>query len=240
MCVLREFKNIKKSNLGNLTEYEDTLSHEDDYWGKYYINGIGFIKNRHVLTDAIVYNDISFSDICVCDHRQIDCMLPVFSIVHVYSNAQIYGHIGGGSGLYVYKKIKTYCRSKESSNVHVNSCVLVYNYVEVLKKSNIYVNALVCNYTTVCKKAKVYGYLEVSNCEDFRNEKALCIGGYILCDIKKLRKNDTMEEFSECITLFMLFEIMCGFAFCINKHHARCWQEGMDLSSFMGVGSAIC
>lgn len=118
MCALREFKNISKSNLDHFIEHEGTLNYEGDYWGKYHINGRGFIKNRCVLADAIICDDVSFC-------TQIYCMLPVFNTVHVHSSASIYGRGAGDSRLCICNKIKIGCGSKVSGNAHVDGYALV-------------------------------------------------------------------------------------------------------------------
>ncbi|WP_273756337.1 hypothetical protein [Bartonella sp. MM73XJBT] len=192
------------------------------------------------MADPIVCDDVPFSrDICVYDSTQIYCMLPVFTILHVCSNAQIYGRGTGNSRLYICNKIKIYCNLKVSSNARVNGYDLVYNCVEILKNSKIYINVFVCFYIKVHEKEKVYGYLEVYHCADFCNEKEIWIGSCILHNIKKVNKNDTREAFAERIGLLALFEIICGFAFCLNQYDASNWYKGMDLGSFMRLSCII-
>ncbi|WP_208440472.1 hypothetical protein [Bartonella raoultii] len=214
MCALREFKNIKKSNLDNFIEHENVCSHEDDCGEKYQIHGRYFIENGHVLANAMVYDDVSLgTNICVYDSAQIDCMLSVCNVVHVYSNAQIYGRVGENARLYGCNKIKAYCRLKVSGNVHVDSCARVYSCVEILKNSKVYINAFICAYTKVHEKAKVYDYIKLCNYKDFHNEKKIYAVSYIFPDAKKVSKNDVRETLGKRIALFVLFEIICGLAF---------------------------
>ncbi|WP_345096604.1 hypothetical protein [Bartonella acomydis] len=107
--MLREFKNISKSNLGNFIQHEAKLSNKDDFGEKYHINDSCFIENGCVLIDTMVYEDIPFcTNICVYDSAQIYCVFPVFSFVYVYSNAQIYGYGGAVLGCIFATKIKIY------------------------------------------------------------------------------------------------------------------------------------
>lgn len=240
MCALREFKSISKSNLDHFIEHEGALNYKGDCWRKYHINGRGFIENRRVLADVIVCDDVSFSmDICAYDSIQIYCMLPVFSIIHVYSNTQIYGCGAGESRLYVCNKIKICYASKVNGNAHFDDDALVYNCVEILKNYR-YVDVLVIVYTKVREKAKIYSYLEVCHYEDFCNEKEICIGKCILHHVKKVSKNDTRPIFAERIRQLALFEIICVFAFCINQYDSRNWCKRMGLGSFMGLPRIVC
>ncbi|EJF74929.1 hypothetical protein [Bartonella birtlesii] len=232
MGGLREFRNIKKSNLYDFFKYEGIFNHEGDYWGKYHIDSRGFIKNERVWVDTIFFNDVSIcTNSYVYEGRQIYCILPVFSIVSVCSSAQMCDSGGVCGGLYVYKE-KIYYNLSIYSNAHADVYVHVYHFVEIFKSSKSYIDVLIYVYAKVCNRAEFYGCIVGYNREDFRNEKGIFIGSYILDGAKNLGKNDVGEGFFERVLSLALFENICAFAFFINKYAANSLYEKKDLGSF--------
>lgn len=139
--ALRDFKHVKKGDLGGWIEKEDNLSQSGTCW---------------VFHDAIVCQNAMVTD------KAIVCgKAKVYQNAHVYNNAIV----SGNSGIYgnsIIEDSALICGNVIiCGNARISNNAQIYDNVEIFDDTHIYGNAHILNKVQIFDNVKVHGYTEI-------------------------------------------------------------------------------
>lgn len=129
---------------------------------------------------------------------------------------------------------KVYIRGKcfiKGSRTFTNTTF--YNGARVCNSSTIYDETQIYDMFLIFSIVRLYDNAEVDGYKNFLSDKKLHIGSCILHGTKKVKNN--AKEVSVELIAFAFSEVICVFAFRINKYSANNWYESMDLAAFIGL-----
>ena len=141
IIALKDFGDIKKSDLGGWIEKEENLSQKDNCW----VGG-----------EAKVYNDAR-----VCEDAQVDDNANIFENAQLMYKACVYGNarIFGKALIYGYSKVY------EDAYIHDNSSIFgyakIFGRAEVYGNADIYGNACVFDNARIYDNAMIYGNVHI-------------------------------------------------------------------------------
>lgn len=157
--AIRDFRNVKKGDLGGFIEKEGNLSQEGECW---------VYDNARVYGEAEVFEDAYVSGYAkVCDNATIFSHAKIFDNACVYGNATVGGiavvseqacvygnaYVGGAAHIYDYARVYG------SATVSDNTCV--YGQAQIFGNAQIYDEARIYDNTHIYDQATIYGKARV-------------------------------------------------------------------------------
>ena len=140
--ALKDFRDVKKGDLGGFVASEANLSQEDGCWihecakvfdeAKVYYEA-KILENAQVFGEAKVFGWAKISgNAIVCDNAQVYGYACVCMDAQVYGKAKVYGKA------YVYGKAKVYGNAKVHERAHIFDSVEVCGDAQVCKSTLVY------------------------------------------------------------------------------------------------------
>ena len=147
--ALKDFGNVKKSDIGGYVESENNLSQLGDCW---------IYDNAVVVGNARVRNNAQ-----VCDNAIVRDDARVFANTQIYNDAVVMGNAKVcGNAEVCYKAIvcgnaRVYGNARVRNNAQVCDNAQIYGNAKVCDNAQIYDNAVVVGNAKVCDNAEVSG-----------------------------------------------------------------------------------
>ena len=149
--ALKDFRDVKKGDLGGFVESEENLNHLGNCW---------IYGNAKVFDDARVRNGAKvYDDAIIRDNARVSCYVVVCDNAIVCNNARASGN------------------AIVSGNAEICDNAIVRDNAEVRDYARVSDNAKVCNNAEVCDNARVGGNAYIKeNAYIENNNDFLCIG----------------------------------------------------------------
>ena len=149
--ALKDFRDVKKGDLGGFVESEENLNHLGNCW---------IYGNAKVYDDARVRNGAKvYDDAIIRDNARVSCYVVVCDNAIVCNNARASGN------------------AIVSGNAEIRDNAIVRDNAEVRDDARVNDNAKVCNNAEVCDNARVGGNAYIKeNAYIENNNDFLCVG----------------------------------------------------------------
>lgn len=178
--AIRDFKNVKKGDLGGFIEKEANLSHDDDAW---------------IYDDAKVYNDAKIDgNAAVCENAQVSMNARVCGNALIYGNALITNNALVCDYVWIFNNARIVDNACIFGHAHVyeyaqvRNNAKVYGEVCIFGRARIYGDALIFNNTDYMTIGPIGSRFDITTFFKDANNKISVSCGCFLGSLEKFRK----------------------------------------------------